>query len=159
MSTREKMTILLAVVVLLFGGLHILLNNRADPTNLTKSANQKRIVAFVDQTRNDLAAVSLSETETQALAAAAREWNESPFVERRPTLGKRDDDAPAFKYTGFLKMGKRQFAIVNGQEYRVGDVVAPGSYKVESIKAANVVLRGRTEGDRIIVPVEEEPGK
>ncbi len=158
MSTREKVTILLAGVILVFGGIHVMRSGKSDDADRDGSSNQKRVVAFVEQTRNDLATISLSETDTHTLAAAAREWNESPFVERRPTLGKKED-APTFRYTGFLRMGKRQLAIVNGQEYRVGEVVTPGSYTVESIRAANVVLRGKTGNDRIVVPVEEEPGK
>lgn len=54
-------------------------------------------------------------------------------------------DAVEFVYSGFMKLGKKLFAVVNGVEYAIGDELAEGGYSVQSIDK-NFVILERTDG-------------
>ncbi len=43
-------------------------------------------------------------------------------------------------YTGFMQMGDRKFAIINGLEYTTGDELEQGGFKVRSITPRQVVI-------------------
>jgi hypothetical protein len=59
-------------------------------------------------------------------------------------------------YTGFLRMGDKRFAIINGVEYASGDRLDQGEYMVSSITPSQVVIvsTGRSK-KRFIFPLEE----
>jgi hypothetical protein len=48
--------------------------------------------------------------------------------------------ANQFVYSGYLKMGRRGIAIINGMEYEVGEAIEGAGYTVEQIAASKVVL-------------------
>ena len=43
-------------------------------------------------------------------------------------------------YTGFMQMGDKKFAIIDGLEYTAGDELAQGGFKVRSITPRQVVI-------------------
>ncbi len=59
-------------------------------------------------------------------------------------------------YTGFMQMGDRKFAIINGLEYTAGDELEQGGYIVRSITPSQVVIvsTGRSK-KKFIFPLEE----
>jgi hypothetical protein len=50
-----------------------------------------------------------------------------------------------FVYSGYMKLGKKLFAVVNGIEYAIGDELAEGGYLVKNIDK-NFVILERTDG-------------
>ena len=48
-------------------------------------------------------------------------------------------------YSGYIKIGQKLLAVINGVEYAVGDELAEGGYKVQAIDK-NFVLLERTDG-------------
>jgi len=48
-------------------------------------------------------------------------------------------------YSGYIKVGQKLFAVINGIEYARGDELAEGGYKVQGIDKNNVLLE-RTDG-------------
>lgn len=50
-----------------------------------------------------------------------------------------------FVYSGYMKLGQKTFAVVNGVEYARGDELAEGGYRVQAIDKNFVVLE-RTDG-------------
>lgn len=59
-------------------------------------------------------------------------------------------------YTGFMQMGDKKFAIINGVEYTSGDRLEQGDYIVRSITPSQVVIVsiGRSK-KKFIFPLEE----
>ncbi|MBU1229066.1 MAG: hypothetical protein KKA55_08910 [Proteobacteria bacterium] len=50
-----------------------------------------------------------------------------------------------FVYSGYMKLGQKTYAVVNGVEYASGDELAEGGYRVQAIDKNFVVLE-RTDG-------------
>ena len=60
-------------------------------------------------------------------------------------------------YTGFMKMGDKTFAIINGVEYAAGDSLEQGDYMVRSITPDQVVIvSSRDSKQRFVFPLEEQ---
>jgi hypothetical protein len=59
-------------------------------------------------------------------------------------------------YTGFLRMGDKRLAIINGMEYEVGEILEPGGFTIRSISPSRVVIAppGRKK-KTLILPMEE----
>ena len=104
----------------------------------------------------------LSKKEAYILKKAQEKWAQDP-------LAKLQDDKLAqlkkakpqvlkgkIQYSGFLQMGNRRLAIINGMEYENGDKLEPGGYKIASIHPNHVVLIS-LDGNRqkFILPLEE----
>ncbi|MBA4358440.1 MAG: hypothetical protein C0405_12035 [Desulfovibrio sp.] len=53
--------------------------------------------------------------------------------------------SPEFVYSGYMKLGQKLYAVVNGVEYARGDELAEGGYRVQGIDKNFVVLE-RTDG-------------
>jgi hypothetical protein len=60
-------------------------------------------------------------------------------------------------YTGFMKMGDKTFAIINGVEYAAGDPLEQGDYMVRSITPSQVVIvSARDSKQRFVFQLEEQ---
>jgi hypothetical protein len=60
-------------------------------------------------------------------------------------LGGLGGGAAEFVYSGYMKLGNKLFAVINGVEYASGDELAEGGYRVQGIDKTFVVLE-RTDG-------------
>jgi hypothetical protein len=49
-------------------------------------------------------------------------------------------------YTGYMKAGNRQVAVINGNEYETGETLAPQGYILRGIFPTKVVLEDRRDG-------------
>ena len=60
-------------------------------------------------------------------------------------------------YTGFMQMGDKRLAIINGVEYAAGDELEQGGYMVRSITPSRVVIVStRDSKQKFIFPLEEQ---
>ena len=59
-------------------------------------------------------------------------------------------------YTGFMQMGDKKFAIINGLEYTTGDELEQGGFKVRGITPRQVVIESTDRSKkRFIFQIEE----
>lgn len=59
-------------------------------------------------------------------------------------------------YSGYLQMGDKQFAIIDGVEYEVGDALDQGGFKVQSISPKQVEIVATDDPKkRLIFPLAE----
>jgi hypothetical protein len=80
------------------------------------------------------------------LGLLADNSTQNPFFEGRGvlTLEEGDESAgagePAPVYSGYIRAGKRAFAVIDGIEYASGDQLAESDYRLQSIDKSAVVL-------------------
>lgn len=97
------------------------------------------------------------------LAQAEADWDADPFLDREIRF---DDglDAPAFDpdaasagfaYSGFLKMGDRDLAVINGMEYAVGEGVEGSEFVVRQITPSRVVLGTLDDRNSFVLLLDE----
>ena len=104
----------------------------------------------------------LSKKEAYILKKAQEKWAQDPLAKLRDGKLAQQKNAKAqvlkgkLQYSGFLQMGTRRLAIINGMEYENGDKLEPGGYVIGSIHPNQVVLI-TLDGSRrkFILPLEE----
>lgn len=159
MSTREKIIIVLAVVVLGYGIYVLFFEDSGSDTSAiqpeTAQVTEAETVATTIQSK--LQSGRLSDSEYFVLAKAREPWVRDPFFTRsessRVSEGQEEQEI-TFSYTGYVELGTWRYAIINGVEYSVGEELDVGGYFVRNILPNKVVIRGR-QGD-ITVPFIEE---
>lgn len=110
----------------------------------------------------------LSKEDKYIIQVAEAEWKQDPLVsvelkdrpesEIQKAKAAKPEPIPDLDvaYTGFMQMGDKKFAIINGVEYAVGDRLEQGDYMLQSITPSRVVIvtTGRSK-KRYIFPIEE----
>ena len=110
----------------------------------------------------------ISEADKYIIERAESEWKQDPLVSVNLTNVPESEmkikevprvSIPDLKvtYTGFMKMGDKTFAIINGVEYAAGDSLEQGDYMVRSITPDQVVIvSSRDSKQRFVFPLEEQ---
>ena len=116
------------------------------------------ITKVADKTKN-----SLSKEQAYVLQKAQTEWKQDPLMQIQPKESKEDEAErqplvleTKILYTGFLQMGTRRLAIINGIEYEIGDRLEPGGLIVRNIHPNHVVIGSPVKKNKeVILPMEE----
>ncbi len=111
----------------------------------------------------------LSAKDKYIIERAEAEWKQDPLISVNLTNRPESEiqkskevtrvSIPDLKvaYTGFMQMGDKTFAIINGVEYSAGDQLEQGGYMVRSITPSQVVIVStRDSNQRFIFPLEEQ---
>ena len=133
MTNREKIIVGLAVLALGYGAVELLLP-RAKVAPVAQPQSLEGLNAFIakvaDATRSGAA-----EAGTIAIQKAEAAWKQDPFLEiRKPQAPRPETTGPKdggrlpgnFVYSGFIEIGARRMAIINGMEYEAGDTAGAG---------------------------------
>ena len=116
------------------------------------------ITKVADKTKN-----SLSREQAYVLQKAQVEWKQDPLVRIEPKMSPEEIEArqplvleSKILYTGFLQMGDKRLAILNGLEYEIGDRLDPGGLIVRNIAPNHVVIGSPDVNSKeVILPMEE----
>lgn len=111
----------------------------------------------------------ISEADKYIIDRAETEWSQDPLISVNLTNRPESEiqkskevtqvSIPDLKvsYTGFMKMGDKTFAIINGVEYAAGDPLEQGDYMVRSITPSQVVIvSARDSKQRFVFQLEEQ---
>ncbi len=104
-----------------------------------------------------------------AIARAEAPWSRNPFFERksyREWLDAKDpsevEDAALVAlrkekivYSGYLDMGEKKIALINGSEYVLGDPLAMEGYVLRDISPAKIVLYHKESKRSFDIPLQE----
>jgi hypothetical protein len=164
MTNREKIIVGLMLVVVVYGVYTLFFSAPQKAATLKKSgANELTTLnAFITKVA-EKTKTGFSEKQAYILKKAQAAWKQDPFVQIQPkkTQGQQDAGKPVvlksdILYSGFLQMGDKRLAIINGMEYEAGDKLEPGGYIIRSILPNHVVIAppGR-EKKTLILPMEE----
>jgi hypothetical protein len=151
MTTREKIIVGMAVLALGYGGIELFLprakNAPVPPPSQALEGLNTFIAKIADATKTGSA-----EANAHVMRKAESPWRQNPFLKMAkaapeprppaPDSGVKPPERPkpSLKYTGFIDMGERRLAIINGLEYETGDQVEPGDFRIKSILPNKVVL-------------------
>ena len=163
MSKREKIILILMVLAIMYGGYHFFL--ASSPTTGIEDPKKKeeRLDKFVTEVAVKLKQKDISKTDKYIIARAKDNWASDPFLKGQLPLEseakqeRSETSTPAvnFTYSGYMEMGARRLAVINGIEYSVGEELEPGGYIVNSISPTKVVIGIKKTNQTIIIPVEE----
>ncbi|HUV50718.1 MAG TPA: hypothetical protein VMW78_06860 [Anaerolineae bacterium] len=163
MSTREK--IILCFVILAVG--YAAYNFLAATPKIVHVETEDELTNLKKLTADVVEEVSravLTKTEAFIIGQAGAEWKRDPFlkpglpVKFEPESGRAEVSAEKarFTYSGYLEMADKKLAIINGIEYKAGEIIVNGGgYIVGSISPTRVALELTGGKNVIILPLEE----
>lgn len=163
MSTREK--IILCLVILAVG--YVAYDFLADTPKRVYVETEEELIDLKKLTADVIEEVDkavLTKTEAFIIGKAGAKWKRDPFLKPGPPIKFRPENGQAevlaeeltFTYSGYLEMADKKLAIINGIEYKAGEmIVNGGGYIVSSIFPTRVVLELIGGKNMIILPLEE----
>jgi hypothetical protein len=169
MTRREKIIVFIMILVIIYGAYNLLLSSHPKKSaQVTVSASVKKSVNVSKKNKllKDISDVLKEDKITGAqayiAARAEREWMYDPFsISRlssegsRIALGNTKEDVK-FIYNGYLEIGNKKIAIINGVDYQTGDNLELCGYKVKSISPSRVIIVNTRKTGKITVPFLEK---
>ena len=161
MSKREKILIALMLLAAIYGIYAWFLSSPQPAATLNDDNEQKVLKAFIIKVAQKTA-TGLSSNQAYVLQKAETKWKRDPLIQIEPKTSEQEEDSQQsvitskIMYTGFLRMGDKRLAIINGMEYEVGEILEPGGFAIRSISPSRVVIAppGRKK-KTLILPMEE----
>ena len=164
MTTREKIIVGLMVLAVCYGVYTIFLAGPPDEDAFKTGGDKELetlnlfIAKVADKTKN-----SLSKEQAYVLLKAQEKWKQDPLLQIEPEMSPEEKEArqplvleSKILYSGFLQMGDKRLAILNGIEYEIGDRLDPGGLIVREIYPNHVVIGSpNVKSKKVILPMEE----
>ncbi|MBW1766437.1 MAG: hypothetical protein JRJ65_05225 [Deltaproteobacteria bacterium] len=168
MSKREKIILAVMTLAILFVLFEFLFSS-PDNTNLMVTKTQlEGLRNGISSLALSLPAGNLSNTGVHIIDIAGDEWKRNPFkellsqksrvtTEITPLIEENETEInlPVYIYSGFLSMGEKKLAIINGLEYEAGHELETGGYIVQQIKPTEVLLKSKNEERTISIALPE----
>ena len=161
MSKREKILVGLMLLAVVYGIYVWFLPSPQQAATVKDDNQQKALNAFIIQVA-EKTTTGLSKNIAYVLNKAEAEWERDPLIQIEPkiTEEKEDSQQPVLPskmtYTGFLRMGDKRLAIINGMEYETGDRLEPSGFIIRSISPSRVVIAPPGKKKKTInLPMEE----
>jgi hypothetical protein len=163
MTNREKIIVGLAALSLGYGAIELLLP-RAKTAPSVQTQSSEGLTVFISKVADATRSLS-AEASTTVIQKAETAWKQNPFVAipkaQAPELKadaqkKPDRPLPNLVYSGFLEVGSKRLAIINGMEYETGDKLDPGGFTIKTILPTRVTLTSAQWGATpIVLPLQE----
>lgn len=159
MSKREKIILGMTIVVALVAGYvqFFMPSGKGEATDF--EAKSRELRSFVTETSAMVAGAKPEENAVYKTVLAVETWRSDPFLktDERLTLEKTTAFSfPDFLYTGFVGMGSRRVAVVNGMEYETGQELSPPGFVLKRIYPDRIVVGVKDKEQETTVPLVEE---
>lgn len=98
---------------------------------------------------------------------AGKEWTQDPFLDSQSqrawaqartaaqTAAGIGEKKIEFVYSGYLGLGKRSIAVINGMEYKEGEALDIAGFVLRSVSPARVVIENRGTGATLNIPMQD----
>jgi len=147
MQKREKILLGAMAAVLVTGG-YMFFSAPGKPAPGSAATGASK--TMVDEVSKSVEQSRLSPQQLYRLGLLVDNATGDPFYGGSGGISMDEDrglggEGQEFVYSGYMKLGNKLFAVVNGVEYAAGDELAEGGYRVQGIDKNFVVLE-RTDG-------------
>jgi len=169
MTNREKIIVGLMLLTVAYGVYAIFFEGKTkEPITLSATKELENLNAFITKVA-EASQEGLSKEDTYIISRAETEWKQDPLINAELTDRPQDELKAAkqkaiqttgpqlqVSYTGFMQMGEKKFAIIDGMEYTSGDQLEQGGFIVRSITSRQVVIVSTDRSKKtFIFPLEE----
>jgi len=162
MSKREKIILFLMALSLVYGFFVFFVEAPGKKRALGQNSNLESLNKFISHVA-ELTRESLSEIDSYVIEKAPEQWDKDPLLSSDTEFQFKAENTEAdvsalkvnIKYTGYLNMGTKNFAILNGLEYEEGEELKKGGFIVHKIYPERVVIVIKGQKEEITIPLEE----
>lgn len=163
MKLREKIIILAALLAGIYGlADYFIFAGKSDQGQALIQKAALDLDTYAAAASAKLAVSKLKDPDkvNYLISRAESDWPRDPFMgEIAAEIAIIDTDldakGPELVYSGFIRAGKIILAVVNGIEYRIGEVMNDVGYKVAGITPSQVILLTETNKE-IVIDIEED---
>ena len=171
MPKRAKTLLIILLLTLTYGVYEFFFSAPSGTTVMDAEAELKVLHTLMKEIAADLNKENVSAADTYIIDRAETAWRKDLFWARHekepPEPDKIDQRMEAvdlipektqegqitFTYSGYLELGSKKIAIIDGMEYEIGEELEPGGYTVRRIFPNRVVIEVKGERQLIIVPI------
>lgn len=162
MSKREKIIVFFMALSLVYGFYVFYIEAPGKKAAIGKNSKLESLNKFISHIAN-LTKDSLSEIDSYIIEKAPKQWDKDPLLSSDSKFQFKAENTEAdlsalrvnIKYTGYLKMGAKNIAILNGLEYEEGEELEKGGFIIRKIFPEQVLLEIKGKQKEITIPLEE----
>ncbi len=152
---REQILIGLAVIAAIYLVTdNYLISDKKELSVQTNGSPMSSIDMFAEEQLDILKTFKQSDADKMAIKKAVEKWNNDPFastklmqqIEGKPemretTVKEGAREQIPISYSGYIHVGKKLLAIINGMDYMQGDTIEGTNYKIISASTQSIILR------------------
>jgi hypothetical protein len=174
MTNREKIIVGLMLLTVAYGIYALFFEGKskgggiAPAATISATKQLENLNAFIAKVA-EASQAGLSKEDKYIISRAESPWKQDPMTTVELTnvpedeLKRRNQVVQAStgpqlnaSYTGFIQVGDKRLAVINGTEYAVGDELVQGGFKVSSISPRQVIIVSTDRSKKqFIFPLEE----
>ena len=166
MNKREKIIVLIAVVIGIYGFVDyfFLSSGNSETAQILISRQKQDADNIAAQATADIALIrKIADRGDYKYLFQRMEssWDNDPFIIFDPVVKvdtdpeTRPEDLPELIYSGFVKIGSKLMAVINGMEYKAGETLRDAELKIRRITQGRVILLTKANKE-IILNLEED---
>lgn len=167
MTTREKIIVGIMCLTIVYGAYELLGSRRPKDKDAptAKADTVGELKSFVADVTGKLVGEKVSKEYQYIISKADTNWNKDPFIHssqplqtRRPSINLpkkpgKTTNISTYVYSGFIQLGKKKMAIINGIEYSTGEKLPDSKYYVKTITSQKVIIGKVGSQDSIQVSI------
>jgi len=154
MKKREKIILVLAISALLYGGFDYFILS-SDEKEGVESVTENQFSNFIEEINTTLTNLNTIEKKKAnadyLISMIESEWKNDPFSKIEKLSKKNqessldqessiDKEAQGWIYSGFIKLGNKMLAVIDGMEYTTGEYIKDSGYKIIRITSEKVLI-------------------
>ncbi len=158
---REKIILGLMAIAILYAAFDYLTSGKKDPKEETGQKTAE-LNTFVTDLTTSLGKDTSKNLGVLVFARAEKEWTQDPFLDSKAFRLWTESKAPAkiapkveFAYTGYLEVGGKRMAIINGVEYREGEALDVPGFVLKTVAPTRVAIEDRATKKLLNFPLQE----
>ena len=169
MTSREKIIVALMCLTILYGAYELFGNKNGSGRHTPPKVSGKgEMQSFMAEITGKLVKEKVSDEYKYMISQAGSRWTKDPFILSTLALSgkkaavpvavtEKNDAVPtdAFVYTGFLALGDKKLAIINGREYTTGEKLSRSGFFLKQILPHRVLIGTVNGAETIEVPLYE----
>ena len=170
LGKREMIIIGVMVIAILYAAFEFLYPKaKSSPTVTTQKAIEQKTAElnqFVAGLNAGLDKEWMKNVGALIFSRAERSWTQDPFLDSRSykawlkasAAAKAAPVAPPkinFVYSGYIELGQKRMAIINGIEYREGAALEIEGYVLKSVNSTRAMIENRKTGVTENVPLQD----
>jgi len=162
---REKIILGLMAIAILYAAFDYLAPNKK---NQGEDMGQKtaELNTFVTDLTAGLGKDISKNLDVLVFSRAEKEWTQDPFLDGKAYKLWTEAKVPAketlaaapkieIAYTGYLEVGQKRMAIINGVEYREGEALDIKGFVLKTVSPTRVAIENRATMTLLNVPMQE----
>ncbi len=162
MSKREKIILFFMALSIVYGFFVFFIEAPGKKGAIGQNSKLESLNKFISHVA-ELTKESLSDIDSYIIEKAPKQWDKDPLLSSDSEFQFKAEDTEAdvsalkvnIKYTGYLNMGVKNLAILNGLEYEEGEELEKGGFIIRKIYPERVIIVIKGKQEEIAIPLEE----